>query len=78
MSGSKGVIGLVGDIGGTNARFALATLSVQGRPRLTAPRTLPCADYPGLVEAVRAYLDEIAAPVPGQAAVAIAGPVPDD
>ena len=47
---------LIGDIGGTNARFALVT------PDTFAPRdiqSLPCADYPGLVEAVRDYLARV-------------------
>ena len=44
---------LIGDIGGTNARFALVT------PGSFAPLqvlSLPCADYPGPVEAARDYL----------------------
>lgn len=44
---------LIADIGGTNARFALT--GPDGRP--TAERTLATADYPGPVEAARAYLD---------------------
>jgi glucokinase len=43
---------LLADIGGTNARFALA--DADGRP--THERVLRTADYPGPVEAARAYL----------------------
>ncbi|MFO1068038.1 MAG: glucokinase [Geminicoccaceae bacterium] len=43
---------LVGDIGGTNARFALAEPG--GEP--TAERTLAVAEHPGLLEAIRTYL----------------------
>jgi glucokinase len=43
---------LLADIGGTNARFALA--DADGRPR--DERVLRTADYPGPVEAARAYL----------------------
>lgn len=44
---------LVADIGGTNARFALVE---DGRP--VAERVLLARDYPGLAEAMRAYLGE--------------------
>src|ERR687891_406869 len=45
---------LLADIGGTNARFALSGRT--GRP--AAERKLRTADYPGPVEAVRAYLGD--------------------
>src|SRR5918996_2101263 len=45
---------LLADIGGTNARFALTGRT--GRP--SAERKLRTADYPGPVEAVRAYLGD--------------------
>lgn len=47
---------LLGDIGGTNARFALTT------PGAIAPHSihsLPCADYAGPVEAIRDYLARV-------------------
>jgi glucokinase len=47
-------LGLIADIGGTNARFAL--VGPQGTPQ--APRTLRCADYAGPAEAATAYLRE--------------------
>lgn len=43
---------LVGDIGGTNARFALCGPDGQVREE----RKLPVADHPGLIEAAEAYL----------------------
>lgn len=67
---------LVGDIGGTNARFALIE-----RPgaAIGAPLTLPCADYPGPAEAIEAYLRQTAAPQrPRWAAIGIANPVTGD
>nr|CDQ33550.1 Glucokinase [Virgibacillus halodenitrificans] len=66
---------LIGDIGGTNARFALVT---PGAFDLQAIRTLPCAHYPTLSEAIRAYLDEVGADVPREACLAFACPVHND
>ena len=69
---------LIGDIGGTNARFALVT------PGAFAPRdilALPCADYPGLVEAVHDYLTRVGATgerAPQEACLAFACPIRGD
>jgi len=66
---------LVGDIGGTNARFAL--LDETGLP--VNPRTLRCDDFPSLAAALRTFLDE--QNVNGSisaAAVAVATPVVGD
>ena len=49
---------LIGDIGGTNARFALVT---PGSFDLRDIQTLPCADYPGLEDAIRDYLRRVGA-----------------
>ncbi|WP_296946633.1 glucokinase [uncultured Massilia sp.] len=73
---------LLADIGGTNARFALES----GPGRIEAIDVLPCAGYPTLAEAMRAYL---ALPAPAaiitgaggavrHAAIAIANPVTGD
>ncbi|WP_046079249.1 glucokinase [Halomonas sp. HG01] len=65
---------LIGDIGGTNARFALVT------PGGFEPHdilSLPCADYPGLVEAIRDYLERVSATgddAPREACLAFACP----
>ncbi len=66
---------LIGDIGGTNARFALVT------PGQAAPQNilnLPCADYPGVVEAAQDYLNRVGATgssAPVEACLAFACPV---
>ena len=55
-------LALVADVGGTNARFALALLRPHGtgaRCDLHAAANLTAADYPSLAAAGRAYLDEI-------------------
>lgn len=65
---------LIGDIGGTNARFALVA---DGEIR--DERDLVCADYPDLAAAVETYLREVAAgPRPTQAALAVATPLTGD
>jgi glucokinase len=66
---------LIADIGGTNARFAL----VDGdgiTPKYE--RTLSCAKYYSLVDAVSAYLEEVTQPMPETASLAIATPVSKD
>src|SRR5215475_12733959 len=63
---------LVGDIGGTNARFAIAE---PGKDPYDV-RKLPVAQYPGLVEAVEDYLS--GAPMVEEAVLAVAGPVLGD
>ena len=69
---------LIGDIGGTNARFALVT------PGAFEPHdilSLPCADYPGLVEAIRDYLERVGAvgdAAPLEACLAFACPINSD
>jgi len=68
-------LALISDIGATHVRFAL--LSVDGAPRDVA--VLTCADYPDLLSAARAYLND--APAGNQAkrgAFAIACPVKGD
>ena len=65
---------LIADIGGTNARFALVAANGQ----FYAERILACADFPGLTAATEAYLAEVAAPRPRQAAMAVATPITGD
>ncbi|MCL7931527.1 glucokinase [Halomonas llamarensis] len=66
---------LIGDIGGTNARLALVP------PGDTAPHdiiNLPCADYPGVIEAIQDYLSRVGATgdnAPREACLAFACPV---
>lgn len=65
---------LVADIGGTNARFALA----HADGSIDRIATLACADYAEFVLAVRTYLDDFA-PLPiRHAIIAIANPIDGD
>ncbi len=63
---------LIGDIGGTNARFALARSDKIG---FDHAMTLQCADFPSPVTAISHYLEAIAAPHPDAICLAAAGPV---
>ena len=66
---------LVADIGGTNARFAL---TAGGDAELIEPRSLPVADFTGLVDAARASLEAVALGEPDRAAISVALPVTGD
>ncbi len=79
--------GLIADIGGTNARFALAPrVSMRGRvldlseQDLVAQKTLNGKDYPHIREAMEAYLDSVAGHWgrPRQGCLAIACPTDQD
>lgn len=63
---------LIGDIGGTNARFALADPHTPG---FSMQKDFACADFETTDLAIRAYLDEISSPQPGVICLAAAGPV---
>jgi glucokinase len=71
---------LVADIGGTNARFALAR---SGTNVLEAAHTFAATEYPDLASAVQAYLARIGMPLadgphgPRAAAFAVAAPTRD-
>lgn len=65
---------LVGDVGGTHARFAL----VDAEGGLTAQRVLASGEFADLAGAVERYLAEVGAPRVGEAAVAVACPVLGD
>ena len=74
---SKGVKGpaLLGDIGATNARFAL--LDATGL--ISRVQVTVCAQHPGLAEAAEVYLKEIGAQEEVRAAaIDVAGPVSGD
>lgn len=67
---------IVADIGGTNARFACV---VPDNDQLQSNRTLPCADYPHIIDAIRSYLDQLpAGTAVGRICLAVAGPVETD
>jgi glucokinase len=65
---------LVGDIGGTNARFALANHSHPGFHDVVE---LKCAEFETPNAAVRHYLERIGIDVPDAVCLAAAGPVVD-
>ena len=69
-------IAVVGDIGGTNARFAIADLSMPAAPQISALAHLPSADYPSLEAALADYLSGQRSR-PSVAVLAVAGPVDD-
>lgn len=66
---------LIGDIGGTNARFALATTDSPGFHSLLE---LECRDFPSADDAIRHYLHDTDAGEPDAVCLAAAGPVIDD
>jgi glucokinase len=66
---------LIADIGGTNARFALAD---EGSITPQHERTLSCANYRTLIDAVLAYLEDASQAMPETASLAIATPVSND
>jgi glucokinase len=67
---------LVADIGGTNARFAIADLVTL---ELVSIRSFAVADHPTLAEAIRYYLKDIKDIEPiAHAAIAVAAPVTDE
>jgi len=67
---------LIGDIGGTNARFALT--HSDGSIGYRMARTLACADHPSPEAAISAYLQEVGEPRPSRICIAAAGPVANE
>lgn len=63
---------LIGDIGGTNARFALADPE---NPGFFNELTLQCVDYATAGEGITDYLERIGGAVPDVVCLAAAGPV---
>jgi glucokinase len=62
----------VGDVGGTNARFAL----VDEDGRIRAPHSYACADYASLTDILAEYLSTVTGRFrPPRAVLAVAGPV---
>ena len=66
---------VVGDIGGTNARFALAEVADGRVVSLGEPVILPTRDHVGLPSAWKAYGAQLGEPLPRLASLGIAGPV---
>lgn len=65
---------LIGDIGGTNARFALARPDETG---FTNEITLPCSDYETAEQGIADYLERSGSGKPDVICLAAAGPVVD-
>ena len=65
----------VADIGGTNARFALAEVAVGKVVSLGDPVVLAAKDYAGLAEAWQTFGAQLGEPLPRQASFGLAGPV---
>ena len=65
---------IVGDIGGTNARFALASGSGD-RVRIESVTELRCADFASANAAIRHFIERSSAPAPRAICLAAAGPV---
>ena len=66
---------LMGDVGGTNARFALQE-TPGAQP--TQVKTYAVADYANIDGAMKAYVDQVDGPKPRQGAVGIANPIVGD
>ncbi len=66
-------LGLIADIGATNARFALSDGDTYHEERV-----LKCVDYPQLTDAAQAYLQQVGQPKLHSGALAVAGPVTED
>lgn len=63
---------LIGDLGGTNARFALARRHAGGFSQL---RTLPCGEFATADAAMGGYLEQAAEGSPAIICLAVAGPI---
>ncbi len=66
---------LLADVGGTNARFAWQD---GADAPIDEARTLPCADFPTLADAMQRFLDDLGRGVPQGCSIAIANPVVGD
>ena len=69
-------LALIGDIGGTNARFALTDLAADA-PRILKEQTLTDAGFHSLRDAAHHYLESTHAE-PARAALAVASPIEGD
>lgn len=63
---------LVGDMGGTHARFGLVS---PGSSRPERVRVFDCGDYPGPEQAIASYLRQTGQARPSEACLAVAAPV---
>ncbi len=63
------------DVGGTNARFAIAQLATDGSITLGEPLTLRTSDHASFQTAWQAFARHVGEPLPDAVAIAVAGPV---
>lgn len=68
---------LVGDIGGTNVRFAIARRGFAGHPVISDVSVMPGDDFETFDESLKKYCEELGERQPRQALIALAGPVQD-
>jgi len=66
---------VVGDIGGTHARFAIADLGQASRPAIGVMKRYRTRDYDGLTAAWQRFAGEIGETLPRSAALAVAAPI---
>lgn len=66
------------DIGGTHARFAIATVADDGSISLTEPETIHTKDHASFQTAWEDYRDRMGGSLPPRVSMAIAGPVGGD
>ncbi len=79
MFAPRSPIALVGDVGGTNVRLALAGLDGEGAIVTAFRQDMRDDDHPGLEACIDAYLAALgAAPRPSRAAFGVASPVTGD
>ncbi|HZR36885.1 MAG TPA: glucokinase [Nevskia sp.] len=77
MAGGGDMPVLVADIGGTNARFALAASGAK-RPQILALREFATARFGSPADAIAHYLAQAGAAPPQRAVIAVASPVTGD
>ena len=69
---------VVGDIGGTHARFAIADLRDGAPPSLGAMHKYRTREHPGIASAWAAFGRDLGGPLPAAAALGIAAPIEGD
>ncbi|KMQ89072.1 glucokinase [Lasius niger] len=63
------------DLGGTHARFAIATIDKERVLHVEEPVTFKCAEYDSLASAWKAFEDVLGYPTPRRAGIAVACPL---
>ena len=67
---------IVADIGGTHARFGVASFAADGGFVITHQRAFNCAEFAGFLDCVQSYMGMLPAVEINSACFAFAGPVP--